>query len=155
MTTTANDLPPLKAMGARYLQNLGKLKLWSGILAHQSLEGHNERQRKNQEAEDRYVRQAVWKAGDGASDEAGDMGHTILGDVTNPTPIVINSQPQSGGLGKVLAGAAIAAGLMGVPAAGIGGYLLNQYLTKQTPAASDETVDIGLLKLSDLIKKAE
>jgi len=85
------------------------------------------------------------------------MGHTILGDVTNPTPIVIHSQPQqsSGTLTKVLAGAAIAAGLMGIPAAGIIGYGVSQWAagkTENKPVATEDTsLDIGLGKFEDLL----
>lgn len=85
-----------------------------------------------------------------------DMGHTILGDVTNPTPIVIHStQPQSNGLGKVLAGAAIAAGLMGIPTAGVIGYGVSQLMErKPVPATTEDTsLDVGLGHIEDLLPK--
>ena len=81
------------------------------------------------------------------------MGHTILGDVTNPTPIVINQQPQSSGIGKVLVGAALAAGLIGIPAAGIIGYGISQIASQkdEKPISSEDTnLDIGLGHLEDL-----
>ena len=84
---------------------------------------------------------------------------TILGDnIVNPTPVITHQQ--SSGLGKVVAAAAITAGMLGVPLAGIGGYLLNEHLNKKEQvvpvapiqqAQDKEDVDLGLLKLSDLI----
>ena len=99
------------------------------------------------QAENQRIRKELWGYDEPpVSDE---MNQTILGDVTHPTPIVINGQ-QSSGIGKVLAGLAIGAL---IPAAGLGGYLLNQS-QPQKPAESTpietETVDLGLLRLEDL-----
>lgn len=144
---------------SKYWDKRGRLNLWAGAITNQSLQGHVSRQAKNQEAEDSYVRRKAWEdqstAGGGAVD---DMGHTILGDVTNPTPIVIHSQPQQqgSGLGKVLAGAALMAGLIGIPGAAVGGYLLNQFMNQKPPAvqptkpSEDNTVDLGLLHWDQL-----
>lgn len=64
--------------------------------------------------------------------------------------------PQGSGIGKVLAGAALGASLLGIPGAGIAGYLLNQLQqrpqqqTTQQPQPTGETVDLGLKKIEDL-----
>ena len=82
------------------------------------------------------------------------MGTTILGDVTNPTPIVINSQPQqSGSALKTLA--ILAAGAL-IPGGVIAGYVANQMLNKpttETTAPEDQTLDLGLLRFEDLEQK--
>lgn len=141
---------------AKYWDKRGKIKLWSGVIGNQSLQKHVQRQAKNQEAEDSYVRRKAWEDQPGMQTATGeDMGHTILGDVTNPTPIVINSQPQGSGIGKVLAGAAIAAGLIGIPGAGIAGYAISQMLNRPeavtpAPTSPNTTVDIGLGRFEDL-----
>jgi hypothetical protein len=132
-----------------YLNRKGKLELWSGVMANQMIQDHRNEQRKNQAAESAFVRQQVWGEKPGQSIED-DMGTTILGDVTNPTPIVINSQPQqSGGALKTLA--ILAAGAL-IPGAGIGGYLASQWLNQKTVAkeTEDESLDLGLLKFEDL-----
>ena len=88
------------------------------------------------------------------SHEEDDMhSQTILGDVTHPTPVIISQPQQSSGLAKVLAGAAITAGLLGVPAAGVAGYFLNQHFNRPVPQqpGEDNTVDIGLRRIGDLI----
>ena len=112
------------------------------------IQDHRNEQRKNQAAEGAFVRRQVWgeKPDDPSEDEM--QNQTILGDVTHPTPIVINGQ-QSSGIGKVLAGLAIGAL---IPAAGLGGYLLNQQATKpaESTPVETETVDLGLLRIEDL-----
>lgn len=83
-------------------------------------------------------------------------GHTILGDIIVPSSQQQPSQ-QGNGIGKVLAGAALGASLLGIPGAGIAGYLFNQ-LQNQKPAEAvrsvsskdGETVDLGLKKIEDL-----
>lgn len=114
------------------------------------IQDHRHEQRKNQAAESAFVRQQVWGEKTGQSVED-DMGTTILGDVTNPTPIVINSQPQqqSGGALKTLA--ILAAGAL-IPGAGIGGYLASQWLNQKPVATEteDKSLDLGLLKFEDL-----
>lgn len=142
----------------KYWDKRGRLNLWAGAITNQSLQGHVQRQAKNQAAEDSYVRRKAWEEQPGMQTATGeDMGHTILGDVTNPTPIVIHSQPQQhgSGIGKVLAGAALAAGVIGIPGAGIAGYFLNQIMSRPQPVVpsqpgTDATVDIGLGKYDDL-----
>jgi len=124
-----------------------KLEALTGLLGIKALQTHQAESQKNMQAENQRIRKELWGYDEPpVSDE---MNQTILGDVTHPTPIVINGQ-QSSGIGKVLAGLAIGAL---IPAAGLGGYLLNQS-QPQKPAESTpietETVDLGLLRLEDL-----
>lgn len=144
--TTESSSPVQKVVN--YLHRKGKLELWSGVIANQMIQDHRNEQRKNQAAEGAFVRQQVWGEKPGQSVED-DMGTTILGDVTNPTPIVINSQPQqqSGGVLKTLA--ILAAGAL-IPGAGIAGYMLNQKPQQQAPEIEDRSLDIGLLRVEDL-----
>lgn len=146
--TTETSSPLQKVVN--YLNRKGKLELWSGVMANQMIQDHRNEQRKNQAAESAFVRQQVWGEKPGQSVED-DMGTTILGDVTNPTPIVINSQPQqqSGGVLKTLA--ILAAGAL-IPGAGIGGYLASQWLNQKPVATEteDKSLDLGLLKFEDL-----
>ena len=151
--TTESSSPVQKVVN--YLNRKGKLELWSGVLANQMIQDHRNEQRKNQAAEGAFVRRQVWGEKPGQSVED-DMGTTILGDVTNPTPIVINSQPQqSGSALKTLA--ILAAGAL-IPGAGIAGYFASQLLkptTTETTAPEDQTLDLGLLRFEDLEQQKE
>lgn len=134
------------------------LEALSGVLGFKMLNDHRKRQDKNMTAEDAAVRRQLWGETSEAKATPGDeMGDQIvMGNMTHPTPIVVNQQPQSSGLGKVLAGAALGASMLGVPAAGVAGYLLSQAGDK-TPTAVSPTptesfdVDLGLRRLKDLI----
>jgi len=108
------------------------------------------------QAENQRIRKDLW--GYQEPQEGEDVNsQTILGDVTHPTPIIINGQ-QSSGIGKVLAGAALGATLLGIPAAGAGAYFASQLLKptpKQTIAPEDQTLDLGLLRFEDLEQQKE
>ena len=98
----------------------------------------------------------MWEQPAGASSEDNEMGTTILGDVTHPTPVVVAGGNDSS-VGKMLTGAALGMSLLGVPGAGVAGYLLSkmQQPTQQQPALppqvnDGETVDLGLSKFEDL-----
>ena len=116
-----------------------------------ALQDHQAETHKNMQAENQRIRKGLWGYDEPATSE--DMHtQTILGDVTHPTPIVIAGQQSGSGLGKVLAGLAI--GSL-IPAAGVGGYMINQLLTPkaQSPVVEpveNETLDLGLLRLEDL-----
>lgn len=75
---------------------------------------------------------------------------------TYPAPIIMQqpqAQPQSSGLGKVVAGAAIAAAAMGIPGAAVGGYLLSKAFDKPPVTTINNVEDqttIGLKRLKDL-----
>ena len=108
---------------------------------------------KNQQAEGAFVRRTLWGAEDEEQPEESDqMRQTIVGDVTNPTPVVIAPQQQSNTLGTI---AAI------VAAMATGGILGSQYLGKQAlelvqpqqpqhqAAYEDSTIRIGLGRLEN------
>lgn len=150
MSMTEEERQSALGKVASYLQKKGRLELWSGVLAMRGLQDFQDEQKKNQAAEGSYVRRTIWGSQEKSPTfEDHDMpGHTILGDVIQPTPY----QPQSSGIGKLLAGAALGASLIGVPGAGVAGYFLNQYLNRpQTQQSqSDETVNLGLTRFEDL-----
>lgn len=120
------------------------------------IQDHQAEQKKNQAAESAFVRRQIW--GEKQEPQEGEdvNSQTILGDVTHPTPIIINGQ-QSSGIGKVLAGVAIGAACLGLPAAGAGAYLASQLLkpTTETTAPEDQTLDLGLLRFEDLEQQKE
>ena len=122
-----------------------------------SVQHHAEMSRRNQEAENRCVRQQLW-GNDGGAEGDDDMGDTILGDVTHPTPIVVAGGRQSSSLLPTVL--AFAAGAL-IPGAGVAGYLLKDALIKPevTPAPvqefTDSTVSIGLGKIEDYVRTDE
>jgi len=122
--------------------------------AVESLMNHEAESQKNQQAEGAFVRRTLWGAKDEEQAEESDqMRQTIVGDVTNPTPVVIAPQQQSNTLGTI---AAI------VAAMATGGILGSQYLGKQAlelvqpqqqpqqqAAYEDSTIRIGLGRLEN------
>lgn len=133
-----------------------KLETLTGLLGIKALQSHQAETEKNVRAENQRIRKDLW--GYQEPKEGEDVNsQTILGDVTHPTPIIINGQ-QSSGIGKVLAGVAIGAACLGVPAAGAGAYLASQLLkptTMETKAPEDQTLDLGLLRFEDLEQQKE
>ena len=122
-----------------------------------ALQHHQTETEKNIEAEGRAVRRKLWesKEPDQGQAEAGDdmRGGIILGDnVVHPPQVVVAGGQQSSGIGKVLAGAALGASLLGIPGAGVAGYFLSQMNQQKTavPDNDGETVDLGLKKIEDL-----
>ena len=116
-----------------------------------ALQSHQAETEKNVQAENQRIRKDLW--GYQEPKEGEDVNsQTILGDVTHPTPIIINGQQSSGAL-KTLA--ILAAGAL-IPGAGIAGYLASQLLkptTTETTAPEDQTLDLGLLRFEDLEPK--
>lgn len=133
-----------------------KLEALTGLLGVKALQAHQAESQKNMQAENQRIRKDLW--GYKEPQEGEDVNsQTILGDVTHPTPIIINGQ-QSSGLGKVLAGAALGAALLGIPAAGAGFYAASQLISKpttETTAPEDQTLDLGLLRFEDLEQQKE
>ena len=127
-----------------------KLEALAGLRGYRALKHHQSETEKNQSAENAMVRSKVWGATEvPQSEEDTAMGdHIILGNNTHPTPVIFNQS----GVGKVLAGAALAAGLIGIPAAGLIGYGLSKILDKPAtvPQSEDNNLDIGLGRLEDL-----
>lgn len=109
--------------------NRWKLETWTKMLGVRSLDRAQKMSERNQEAENRKVRQQLW-GNDGGSDEGDEMGgNTYLGDVTTPAPVIVAGGGNSS-LGPLLAAALGALG----PAGAVGGFFLNQMLQQQ-PAA--------------------
>lgn len=127
------------------------LELWTGIIGNQKLKQEAESARKNREAEESHARKHVWGYNT-EQDQSGheDMGHTILGDVTNPAPIVYPPQKSS-----ILP--AVAAAVLGamIPAAGVGGYLLSKAMTPAVEPGDDESVNLGLGRIEDYLKSED
>jgi hypothetical protein len=126
-----------------------KLEEWTATLGINALKKHQQRTDRNLDAEDAAVRAQAWDTETGSDDqEEGLVDTTILGDVTNPTPVVIS---QSGNkLGPLIAAALLGAG---IPLAGVAGYLLSQSQATPVPAVeqSDESVDLGLGRIEDYV----
>lgn len=136
-------------------RNRAKISNWAGVLGMQTLQANAREQQRNQEAESSWARRNVWGASGEApsneSSELDEMGHTILGDITHPAPIIM-PQPQNSSLPT------IAAILATLAAGGLGGYVLSQKSTPQPaspvvapPAAEfdDESLSIGLGRIED------
>ena len=134
----------------KYLNGLGKLKLWSGVMAQQAIQDTHQEQMQNRKAESAWTRKALWDSDESETDEMGNQ-QTILGDVTNPTPIVVAGS-QSSALGPLLSALLGAA----IPGAGLAGYLLSQSPEPVVqPSNPDETVQIGLGRIEDYLQTAE
>lgn len=127
-----------------------KLETLTGLMGIKALQNHQAETEKNVQAENQRIRKDLW--GYQEPKEGEDVNsQTILGDVTHPTPIIINGQQSSGAL-KTLA--ILAAGAL-IPGAGIAGYFASQLLkpTTETTAPEDQTLDLGLLRFEDLEPK--
>jgi hypothetical protein len=127
-----------------------KLEALTGLLGVKALQAHQAESQKNMQAENQRIRKDLW--GYQEPQEGEDVNsQTILGDVTHPTPIIINGQQpaQSGGVLKTLA--ILAAGAL-IPGAGIGGYLASQWMNQKPVATEteDKSLDLGLLRFEDL-----
>lgn len=138
-----------------YWNGRGKLELLTGIIGARQMQYEAKSHQRNRDAEEAYVRKNVWGSDESPAADA-DMGHTILGDVTNPTPIVIAGQ-QRQGLGTL---GTLAVGLLGasIPGLGIAGYLLGNYLANkdQQPAPVVQPNDgddfsLGLGRIEDYL----
>ena len=105
----------------------------------------------------RATRRQLW--GEEEKAEGEDMpGHTYLGDVTTPAPIVVASGGGGNNLGPLLAAAL---GMLG-PIGGVAGYLANQAMTQrpqstivqpptqQTTTINQEDLTVRLLRPEDL-----
>ena len=125
----------------------------TGLMGIRALQSHQAETEKNVQAENQRIRKDLW--GYQEPKEGEDVNsQTILGDVTHPTPIIINGQQSSGAL-KTLA--ILAAGAL-IPGAGIAGYFASQLLkptTTETTAPEDQTLDLGLLRFEDLEQQKE
>lgn len=111
--------------------NRWKLETASKAIGVQGLHRAQEMSLRNQEAENRAIRQKLW-GNDGQPDCEEDIGHMYLGDVTHTHQYPQPSQPKSS-LGPLLAAGL---GMLG-PLGGVTGYFVNQAMqaTPTRPAA--------------------
>ena len=128
----------------------------------QSLMNHQAETQKNQAAENAFVRKKVWgsdESSDSQSGEADDMGggNIVLGDVQYPTPIVVGQSQQSSGSGLLKAVALTALGAA-VPAAGLAGYAISEFMKDKPPIVEpidngQQDFSIGLGQIEDYLNK--
>ena len=146
------DSPALRAALLKQNKLRGKLEILTGMLGYKALEARQKQVQAFNAASTRAVARKM--LGEELKAEGDDVGNTILGDVTHPTPVVIAGQ-QSSGIGPLLAAGL---GMLG-PAGAIGGYFLNQMLDqKPIPTAAPqvqqiqntENLGMRLLRESDL-----
>ena len=146
-STTSFETSPIVDQVRKSALSRWKLETLTGLLGIKALQNHQAETEKNVQAENQRIRKDLW--GYQEPKEGEDVNsQTILGDVTHPTPIIINGQQSSGAL-KTLA--ILAAGAL-IPGAGIAGYFASQLLkpTTETTAPEDQTLDLGLLRFEDL-----
>jgi hypothetical protein len=138
-----------------FLKGRGKIQQLAELTAVQQMQAIAKDNLKNMEAESAEVRRSLWGGGKNNEEETDDMATTILGDVTHPTPIVINQPPQQSNPFLPIA----AAGLLGLLGAGTGAaataYLLSQKAQPVAPEFDDETLTIGLGRIENFTKASE
>ena len=151
-----DSMPPeARSKAITYWDKMGRLNLLTGLIGlsnHQKMTIENQ---KNQQAESAYVRRTVWGETEENMPESDDMAtQTILGDVTNPTPIVV-----AGSADSTLKTVAVLgmAGVMGLGGAGAGAAAM-YWLSKQQPQAAPTTpieqndFSVGLGKIEDYLQ---
>jgi len=152
-STTSFETSPIVDQVRKSALSRWKLETLTGLMGIKALQSHQAETEKNVQAENQRIRKDLW--GYQEPKEGEDVNsQTILGDVTHPTPIIINGQQSSGAL-KTLA--ILAAGAL-IPGAGIAGYFASQLLkptTTETTAPEDQTLDLGLLRFEDLEQQKE
>ncbi len=152
-STASSETSPIVNRVMKSAVSRWKLEALTGLLGVKALQAHQAESQKNMQAENQRIRKDLW--GYQEPQEGEDVNsQTILGDVTHPTPIIINGQQSSGAL-KTLA--ILAAGAL-IPGAGIAGYFASQLLkptTTETTAPEDQTLDLGLLRFEDLEQQKE
>lgn len=140
----------------KHFKQRGGLETLVNTVEAENWAAMHEEQQKNREAESAWVRKNLWGAKEAEGEGEGDgMRQTIVGDVTNPTPIVV-SAPNNGGISHAIMPLALGAALMGIPSAGVIGAALMSMQQSSEPAPKvqmqDETVNIGLGKIEDLLR---
>lgn len=142
----------------KHWKQLGVISRLAGLTGVTSLMRMGDEQVKQVAAENAAVRKAMGYPEPEANETDETPMNTILGDVTYPAPVVVNSpqQPQKTGVSPLAAGLLGAAMAVGVPGAGVAGYFLNTLLSKPVPiktdpsqSVDDETVEIRLGHLNE------
>lgn len=153
-STASTDWP---AETVDHYEKMGRLHQLSRLLGIRKMERDDQEQHLNREAESKAARRQ-W-IGDAADDDkdADDMGNqTILGDVTNPTPIVVAGN--QGGSDTLKTLAAMALGVLvgggGLAAGAAAAYLLNRPDTETPVVAPTEEPNIGLGRIEDYLPAA-
>ena len=160
-----DSLPPeARSKAISYWEKMGQLNLLSGVMGQKVLSQNQREQQRNQEAESSWVRRNAWGDAVEATDEMGDQ--TILGDVTNPTPIIVQGGGNGGGaslltlaLGAVLGGGGIWLGQMMskpiVPATpAVDAAQVQQQPIQQAATNQGTTTTIGLGRIEDYLGQA-
>lgn len=154
MTSQTLD-PHLETM--KFLRTKGRLSNWMGLVGGQMIQRLSADQVRNVEADSAHSRQVLYGESGGKSEGDGVAGHTYLGDVTTPAPIVVASGGGSS-LGPLLAAAL---GMLG-PLGGVAGYFINQAMSQkpqptivnppaqQTTTINQEDLTVRLLRPEDL-----
>jgi len=94
---------------------------------------------------------ARWEAKQVLGEEMPEPADEMQISIDSPVTTTHHHQtPAASGIGKALVGAAIAAGLIGIPAAGMIGYGVSQLRDRAPAATDDNTLDIGLGRIEDL-----
>ena len=139
-----------------FLNGRGKIQQLAELTAVEAMRATAEETRKNQEAESKAVRKQLWGSDETESED--DMATTILGDVTYAaSPASVSQTTPQSSTAPLLAGMALGASLLGLPAAGLAGYMLAQSDNTPEPTVEsvefdDESVSIGLGRIEDYLK---
>ena len=152
-TTSCGDWK-VKAVRLREMRQ--KMELLAGMIGLESLRERAKNTTTSMAAEESGVRRAMgWQ--DGACKPTGgdgDMGHTILGDVQYPTPVVVQ-QAGASGMNPIVA-AILGAMIPGAGAAGAGAaYLLQKPdpvpIVQPAPDTdTDTTIELRLRRFDEL-----
>jgi|GEM_PF-6369634 len=132
-----------------FLKGRGKIQQLAELTAVQNMQAISKDSLKNIEAESAEVRRSLWGGDKNKQDDTEDMSTTILGDVTHPTPIIINQSAPQKSMALPLVAGMIASGLMGGGAAGLATYVMSRQPQSQQQEFEDETVTIGLGRIDD------
>lgn len=154
MTSQTLD-PHLETM--KFLRTKGRLSNWMGLVGGKMIQRLSEDQVRNVEADSVHSRRMLYGDSGGKPEDDGVAGHTYLGDVTTPAPIVVTSSGSGNSLGPLLAAAL---GMLG-PLGGVAGYFINQAMTQKpqpafvNPPAQQTTINqedltVRLLRPEDL-----
>lgn len=153
MTSQTFD-PHLETM--KFLRQKGRLSNWMGLVGGRMIQRLSEDQVRNVEADSANSRRVLY--GENKANPEGDevAGHTYLGDVTTPAPIVVASGGNGSSLGPLLAAAL---GMLG-PLGGVAGFFINQAMSKPQPqivnppaqqtTINQEDLTVRLLRPEDL-----
>jgi hypothetical protein len=138
-----------------HLEGAGRIQNWAKILGLQMFEDSQDRQAKNEEAENQAFRRMV--GGDDATKGSGgddEMRTTILGDITLAHPQQPATPQKDSG---ILLPIALATALIAPPVMGLAGAGLAYMMLKQSPPVvqdfEDGSIKLGLGRIEDYLNK--